>query len=204
MNNFELRDDENGIGKVLILRGDWSDDIASYMKRQKILALRLTDSFGFKGQDLSFISDLKFLRSFELYCWEAKGVNRIEELSNLEVLGVQYKSSQKVDLSGFSNLRVALLKWSKGLESILSLRNLEILNIQNYPFKDLEPISSMTKLQKLYLTSRKLESLTGVSQLKSLRLLDLYNCPALKSTSGIEHCPSLEDLEIEACNQVSA
>jgi len=35
MNNFEMREDENGIGKVLILKGAWSDDIAAYMKRQR-------------------------------------------------------------------------------------------------------------------------------------------------------------------------
>ena len=204
MRNFEIRDDENGIGKVLIVKGDWSDDIASYMKQKKIYSLRLTDSFGFKGDDLSFLSSLKFLRSFELYCWEAKEVKNIEELPQIEVLGTQFKSSQKVDFSGFSNLRVALLKWSKGLESILDLKTLEKLNIQNYPFKNLEPLSNMTSLQRLYLTSRKLESLSGISKLENLAELDLYNCPALTSTSGIELCPNLGEIQIEACNQISA
>ncbi len=76
MNNFELRDDENGIGKVLILKGAWSDDYACYMQEHGIFALRLSDSFGFKGHDLSFLSKLAFLRSLELYCW---GVQRCKD-----------------------------------------------------------------------------------------------------------------------------
>ena len=204
MNNFEIREDDNGIGKVLILKGAWSDDIATYMQENEIFALRLTDSFGFKGHDISFIPSLTFLRSFELYCWEAKGVKVLESLTQLEVLGLQYKSAQKVDFSAFKKLKVALITWSKGLSSLLQLSSIEKLNIQNYPHKNIEPISSMGSLKQLYLTSRKLESLKGIEHLGSLELLDLYNCPYLASLAGTELCPRLETIEIEACNSVSA
>lgn len=198
MSNFEIREDDNGIGKVLILKGAWSDDIADYMKKNEVFALRLTDSFGFKGHDISFITALTFLRSLELYCWEAKGVKAIESLTQLEALGLQYKSGQKVDLSGIVNLRVAFITWSKGLGSLLGLPSIEKLNIQNYPHSNLEPMSSMSSLKQLYLTSRKLESLTGIEHLRSLELLDLYNCPFLASLSGTEKCPMLKTIEIEA------
>lgn len=204
MSNFEIREDENGVGKALILKGAWSDDIAAYMQENEIYALRLTDSFGFKGHDISFIPTLTFLRSLELYCWEAKGIKVLESLPQLEVLGLQYKSAQKVDLSAFTNLKVALITWSKGLGSLLDLPSIEKLNIQNYPHNDLNPISSMACLKQLYLTSRKLESLKGIEKLGSIELLDLYNCPSLTSTVGTEHCPKLKTIEIEACNRVSA
>ena len=158
MNNFEIREDENGIGKVLILKGAWSDEVIAYMRENEIHALRLTDSFGFKGHDLTFLSKLSFLRSLEIYCWEAKGIKVIESLPQLEILGLQYKSTQKIDLSAFSKLRVALITWSKGLGSLLELASLEKLNIQNYPHNNLDPITSMVNLKQLYLTSRKLES----------------------------------------------
>ncbi|MEZ8717901.1 hypothetical protein AB6D81_18140 [Vibrio splendidus] len=202
MSNFEIAEDENGIGKVLILKGVWSDDVSAYMQENGIYALRLTDSFGFKGHDLSFLPELAFLRSLELYCWEAKGIKAIESLPQLEVLGLQYKSTQKIDLSAFSMLRVALITWSKGLSSLLELTSLEKLNIQNYPHKNLEPIVSMVALRQLYLTSRKLESLKGIEQLSSLELLDLYNCPLLTSMAGAKQHPELKTIEIEACNRV--
>lgn len=204
MSNFEIREDDNGIGKVLILKGAWTDDVGAYMRENDIYALRLTDSFGFKGHDISFLHELTFLRSLELYCWEAKGIKVVESLPQLEVLGLQYKSAQKINLSTFSKLRVAMVTWSKGLGSLLELTSIEKLNIQNYPHNSLEPISSMASLRQLYLTSRKLESLKGIEQLGNLELLDLYNCPFLTSMAGTEHCPKLEKIEVEACNRVSA
>jgi hypothetical protein len=204
MSNFEIRDDEQGIGKVLILKGAWSDDVASYMRANDIYALRLTDSFGFKGHDISFLSNLSFLKSLEIYCWEAKGLKVIESLPKLEVLGLQCKSSQKIDFSNFNNLRVALITWSKGLSSLLDISSIEVLNIQNYPHTNLEPISSISQLKNLYLTSRKLETLNGIEQLQSLLKLDLYNCPSLVSLAGTELCSNLKTIETEACNRVSA
>lgn len=202
MNSFEIREDENGIGKVLILKESWSDAVGVYMRNNSISALRLTDSFGFKIHDLSFLSELSFLRSLELYCWDAKGVTVIESLPQLEVLGLQYKSTQKIDLSAFSKLRVALITWSKGLGSLLELTSLEKLNIQNYPHNNLEPITPMAALKQLYLTSRKLESLKGIEQLVSLEVLDLYNCPFLTSIAGNELLPKLKTIDVEACNRV--
>ena len=204
MSEFEIRQGEGGIGEVLILKGEWNNDVASYMQANDIFALRLTDSFGFKGHDLSFLSELKFLRSLELYCWDAKGIKIIESLTQLEVLGLQYKSAQKIDLSNFSKLREVFVNWSKGLSSLFSVSSLEKLNVQNYPNSDLESISSMVGLKKLYLTSRKLESLNGIEHLKNLEVLDLYNCPFLTSLAGTEACPLLNNIEIEACNRVSA
>ena len=172
MTDFEIRDDEHGIGKVLILKDEWNEDVASYMQSNDVTALRLTDSFGFHGRDISFLSELKFLRSLELYCWDAKGVKVIETLPQLEVLGTQFKTSQKINLSNFSRLRVALITWSKGLDSLLGLNSLEKLNVGNYPYRNLEPISKMGKLKQLYLTSRKLETLKGIEHLVSLELLE--------------------------------
>lgn len=202
MNSFEIREDENGIGKVLILKEPWSDAVGVYMRNNSISALRLTDSFGFKIHDLSFLSELFFLRSLEIYCWDAKGVTVIESLPQLEVLGLQYKSTQKIDLSAFSKLRVALITWSKGLGSLLELTSLEKLNIQNYPHNNLELITPMAALKQLYLTSRKLESLKGIEQLVSLEVLDLYNCPFLTSIAGTELLPKLKTIDVEACNRV--
>ena len=39
------------IGKVIVLRGAWYD-VASYMRENETYALRLTDSFGFRGHDI--------------------------------------------------------------------------------------------------------------------------------------------------------
>ena len=204
MPEFEIRDDEHGVGKVLILKGTWSADISDYMLTEGIYALRLTDSCGFKGEDLSFLPSLTYLKSLELYCWDAKNIKLLEALPQLEVLGLQFRSLKTIDFSHFTKLRVALLTWVKGLESIFSLKNIEYINIQNYPHKNLKPIEHMKKLKRLYLTSRKLESLEGIENLDNLEELDLCNCRQLVSKAGIEKLYKLQKLEIEACNKLSA
>ncbi len=204
MPEFEIRDDEHGIGKVLILKGDWSDSIREYMIEHSIFALRLTDSFGFKGKDLSFVPELTFLKSFELYCWDAKDIKVIESLVNLEVLSLQFLSSKKLDFSNFKNLKTVGLTWKKGLGSLLSISSLEHLNVQNYPYENLDPISHMSNLKELYLTSRKLLTLEGIGKLTNLETLDLYNCQKLTCKADIDKCKKLEKIEIEACNKLRA
>ena len=201
---FEIRKDEHGYGDVLILKSDWSDSVYDYMIKKRIIALRLSDSAGFSGKDLSFLHKLTFLKSLELYCWEAKDIKNIESLSQLEVLSVQFLSNKKLDFSAFKNLRIAMFTWKEGLASILKLESIEHLNIENYGCSNLEPIAHMGKLKKLYLTSRKLETLKGIENLKSLEVLDLYNCQKLVSTAGIEQCKKLGEIEIEACNKLNA
>lgn len=204
MCGFEVREDEHGIGNVLILKRDWGDDVASYMRSNNIYALRLADSFGFKGQDLSFLSGLTFLRSLEIYCWNARGISVVESLPKLEVIGLQYKSSESINFSGFGALKVAKATWAKGLSSLLEVRSLELLNVQNYPHENLQPISGMTRLKRLLLTSRKLKSLGGIDCLRALEQIDLYNCPFLESLIGVENCPRLSSIKIEACKRVRA
>jgi uncharacterized protein with PQ loop repeat len=203
MSNFEIIEDGNELGKVLLLKGDWSSDVASYMIDNQTYSLRLSHPIYFKGHDISFLSTLSFLKGLELYCWEAKGIEVIESLPQLELIGLENKSTRKIDLSAFSKLRIAMIRWSKGLDSLFALRSLEKLNIINYPYTDLEPVSSMNVLEKLYLTSRKLESLKGVECLSNLKLLDLCYCPNLTSLTGTENNSRLKTIEIEACRHIS-
>jgi len=205
MFQFDIVCDDHGIGDVLILKEPtWSNEIATYMLDNNIHALRLSDSAGFRGGDISFIKSLGFLKSLELYCWDAKQVKEISNLSQLEVVGLQFKSTQKIDFSSFNNLRVAKVTWAKGLSSLLQCKTIEELNIQNYPLSDLRDISHMSELRKLFLTSRKLESLQGIEQLSCLEELDLYNCQKLTSIESSKECPRLVKVEIEACNKICA
>ena len=201
MPTFEIREDEHGIGDVLIPRDTWSESIMEHMRKNGIEALRLSESFGFRGDDLSFLSSLSFLRSLEIYCWDAGGVNHLESLTELEVLGLQFKTKRKIDFSKLNKLRVFKATWTKGMASVLQLRCIEHLNIRNYPFEDLQPLQHMLDLRRLQLTSAKLENLLGIENLKSLSELDLYNCPRLVSVAGVDGLPDL-NLELETCNAI--
>lgn len=202
--DYEIRDDEHEIGKVLIVRSPWKDKFKTMLKAMGIHALRLSKSMGFTDTDVSFIEELDCLRSLEIYSWNVKDVTAIGKMNNLEVIGLQTPSRKRVDLSHLNKLRVALLTYHPGLVDIFKVSTLEYLNIGPYPYENLEELSDLVNLKSLLLTSRKLTSLTGIEHLKQLESLDLYNCPNLQSLNGVEKCLLLSDIEVEACRHISA
>jgi hypothetical protein len=202
MANFEFRDDSHGIGTVMILHSSWKPDFEKILREKNIEAIRLSYSMGFRDRDVGFISRLTFLRSLEIYTWDVTSVN-VSNLNKLEVLGFEIQCKTRVDFSKLNKLRVAFLRWRKGFEGIFRVGTLEELNVVNYPYEDLIPLKGLKKLRKLHITSRKLASLNGITALKRLRELDLYNCPQLSSLSGVDKCPQRIEIEVEACRHIS-
>lgn len=98
---------------------------------------------------------------------------------------------------------MAFLRWRQGFKGILEAHSLEELNVVNYPFQNLIPLSNLTRLRRLKITSRKLASLDGITKLQQLEHLDLYNCPNLSSLSGVEECPQKIEIEVETCRHIS-
>ena len=92
----------------------------------------------------------------------------------------------------------------RGLEGIFDVEGLQFLNIQNYPYEDLTPLSKMSGLRSLSLTSRKLKSLAGIEGCCNLEHLDLYDCGILEGDSELEVLPALRSIEIESCGQVES
>ncbi len=67
MNDFKIVDSEWGRGKTLLLVSAWNDTVRDFMIREKIDVLRLSVSSGWKPDDITFISELRFLKGLELY-----------------------------------------------------------------------------------------------------------------------------------------
>ncbi|MEV3820813.1 hypothetical protein [Aeromonas dhakensis] len=60
---------ENGMGRCLVLTAPWSDGFTSIIDKENISVLRLSQSAGWSGNDISFISDLTCLSGVEIYSW---------------------------------------------------------------------------------------------------------------------------------------
>ena len=199
---YEISNDEHGVGEVFILRSLWQDSYGALMLDRGIEAFRIPGAgYGYQADSIDFVGELDFLRSVEIYHWDISDFTSVSKLHNIEVFGFQAKKA-----TGLANwrpqLRVLLATWIKQLEPLLSLSTLEYVNISNYPYSDLTPINSK-KLRRLYLTSRKLESLHGVEDFPELQQVDLYSCPNLKSIEGLESLKSLNTLEVESCRHIS-
>ena len=193
---------ENEMGRCLVLTASWSDSLKSVIKKENISVLRLSQSAGWKGDDISFIQDLPGLRGVEIYSWGVKDVTPLQAINDLEYLGLQCEFTKAPDFSLFKKLKVCKLFWRPKAETVFACSGLNFLNIVNYPSEDLKDIQSMTSLKRLQLTSRKLSTLSGVENLVFLSVLDLAECPKLKKISGIHECQQLEVLEIENCKKV--
>ena len=201
---YEVRADEHGIGSVLIAKGPWCAECSLRLSVGDILAVRLSYSAGFREADVSFLAAFPKLRSVEIYSHEVKDLEPILGLSELEVIGLQTEARTQLCNDYFPFLRVALLQWKKGMEGLLPNETLRYLNVINFPFPDLLPLGSLSRLERLALTSRKLSSLSGLEQLRSLKRLDLYACPNLTSIDLVAQCPNIVALEVESCRHISA
>ncbi|MEN3110892.1 hypothetical protein ACFONG_03445 [Uliginosibacterium paludis] len=200
--SYELRDDEHGIGRVLIPRGSWNAECSFRLNIGDVRAVRLSESAGFRDTDLGFLSQFQSLRSVEIYSSAVKDIQPLNFLNMLEVLGLQTNAKTTLGAENFPSLRVALLRWSKGMEALLSAQSLRYLNVVNFPFEDLSSLCKLSGLQRLSLTSRKLKSLAGIGTLTELQHLDLYACPNLRSLQPIAEHAKLTKVEVESCRHI--
>lgn len=199
---FFIDDAENSMGRCLVLTAPWSGGIKSIIEKENISVLRLSQSVGWKGDDISFLKELPSLRGVEVYSWGVKDLTPLQSLKELEYLGLQCEFSKAPDFSDFKSLKICKLLWRPKAKTIFSCSSLSLLNIVNYPSGDLTDIESMKDLQRLQLTSKKLVSLSGVEKLVSLSTLDLAECSKLENLSGVEKCQQLETVELEGCKKI--
>jgi Leucine-rich repeat (LRR) protein len=200
--DFLVRSDEHGIGKVLIPTSPWDNAYADFLHLEKITAIRLSYSLGYRGESIDFIRQFPWLRSLEVYSVEVRDLSPISHLPNLEVLGLQTKAATGFALRD-APLRIAMIQWNHKLSPLFELEALEYLNVINYPYIDLLPLRKLLRLQRLSITSWKLQAVNGIEELPALSRLDLYNCPQLLSIDEARSKQSIHHLEIEACRHVS-
>lgn len=191
------------MGRCLVLTSSWTDDFIKVIEKEKIDVLRLSDSAGWSGDDLSFLEHTPTLRGIEIYSWNIKDITPISHLNKLEYIGLQCEFSKAPDFNEFESLKICKLLWRPKAKSVLNCSKLTLLNISNYPFENLQSISEMKQLQRLQLTSKKLVSLEGIESLEKLEILDIANSSKLSSLEGVDKCTHLKNVEFESCKNVS-
>lgn len=193
---------ENGMGRCLVLTAPWSDSFKSIIDKENISVLRLSQSAGWNGNDISFINYLPSLSGVEIYSWGVKDITPLESISNLEYLGLQCEFTKAPDFSKLKKLKVLKVLWRPKAKTFFSCDELNLLNVVNYPSENLKELNKMSLLRHLQLTSKKIKSLSGIEELSSLSILDLADCPKLEDLSGIDKCQQIEIVEIENCKRV--
>jgi hypothetical protein len=196
---YQVRDSDHGLGRVFIPCGPWKPAYRDIMLRERIDGLRLSDSMGWRGQDVHFLSQLPFLRSAEIYSWQVKDFSVLSSLSELRLLGMECDVRGPIDFGPLDKLEVALLTWKSAFEGVLGCKRMKHLNVSSWPEVDLVKLGQMTDLRALFFQSRKLESLRGLSAFNLLEKLDIYGCPKLRTLEGVEVCQRLTSISVAAC-----
>lgn len=202
MSEHLICESEHGLGRVFVPSGPWKPEYSAFLRREGIDGLRLSASVGWKGTDLQFLSELPFLRSLEVYAWDVRDCSVIGSLRELRHLGLECDLRGSIDFAQLAKLEVVLVTWAKALDGVLRCQQVRHLNVSNWPEVDLLRLEPLTKLRELFVASRKLHSLRGISTFSLLDKLELHGCPKLATLDGIQSCGRLTSLEMSACKAV--
>lgn len=201
---YFIDDAENNMGRCLVLKSQWSDDFIEIIRKESISVLRLSDSMGWRAENISFLEKLQDLglRGVEVYALDVKDLTPLRFIHRLEYLGLQCEFTRAPDFSDFSQLKILKLLWRPIANTIFKCGALQHLNIVNYPDVDLLKLQAMTELKRLQLKSRNIQSLAGVECLKNLEFLDLAYCTKLETLAGVEKCLELQMVELDNCKKI--
>ena len=124
---------------TMILREAWKDSYKREIIRHSVSVLRLSESAGWSGEDLSYLAELQNLRGIEIYDNRVKDLTPIESLNKLELISFECNIQKPLNAECFTNLRFCMFDWVKGknLEGFLSLPHIERFIISKFPYSNL-------------------------------------------------------------------
>lgn len=200
---YFIDSDGNGLGQCLVLTGPWRDELADLMSSRGLSLLRLSSSVGWNGDDISFVSRLKFLTGLEVYSWNIKDVSPLFQLAGLRYVGLQCEFTSKADFGTLTGLEILKLFWRPKVTGVEHCTNLRHLNVVNYPHDDLSEWISLVNVQRLQITSNKLLSLRGIEAMSRLKNIDVAKCPKLNDIARLATCNELQSMTFTACRRLS-
>lgn len=202
-NGYFLDSNDKALGACFVLTGPWRNEYSALMQLMGISALRLSSGAGWQDTDISFVSDLHFLTGIEVYSWRVKDVTPIFGIAGLRYVGLQSEFTSVARFDALIKLETCKLVWRPKVTGLEQCSKLRHVNIDNYPESDLTQLSSLSLLQRLQVSSKKLSSLQGVQLMPSLRDIDVFDCPRLQDVSWLTGCVSLRSMEFESCRKMA-
>jgi len=200
----DLRLESGTYGPRAVILGPWSSDLTRSLIAHRVAELELNYAKGWRGNDLSFLSALSFLKAFTITDLLIEDISPVHSLRDLKMLGVTTYCHTAIDFGVFRHLEDCGLEWRKGCESLFTRSTLRELFVNRYNGKDATPFGKLTGLESLAILSAPFASLEGLAPLKGLRRLRLGLLQRLKSLSGIEELHELTDLEIDTCRKIES
>ena len=203
MNEY-LRLETGRYGPRAVLTGSWSDGLRVLCEKHRVIELEINQANSWKGNDLSFLSVLPGLVSFEIFDFNIRNIEPVHCLHNLKRLGITTYCSTEIKFSAFPLLEECGLEWRPRAVSLFDCKTVRKLFINRYKGKDTLPFSRLANLESLAILNAPIGSLSGLTTLRKLRSLRLAGLTRLHSLAGIEELKCLEELEIHTCRRIGS
>lgn len=199
---IQLENSEYGL--TAVLTSCWSNEISSYLADKDVAELVLNDGKGWRGSDISFLSELPELRSLKIIDLKISSIEPIHLLHKLEELKVITYCKTEIRFSEFPYLKVCSLEWRPKATSLFDCESLKELFINRYSGKDTSSFAKLINLESLSILNAPIENLFGLRSLRKLRYLRLANLKRIQSLGGIEDLTNLEELEVHTCRSIAS
>ena len=194
-------------GRSLVVTGAWSAAAVDALERHDADGLVLNYARGFVGESLDFLSANWMVRRLDVL---DRGLTDLEPIArlagSLESLSVQAAPEAELDLGPLARLRSVAGEWALIGGSLGAVDDLRSVITWRFGETDLRAFRDHLLLKRLTVKEAPvLESLSGLANLRKLRLLGIHLARRLHDISDIADLgASLEDLEFESCSALSS
>jgi len=191
--------EEGKYGPWLVLEGNWSDCVRSYMIQNDVRGLILNYARGWVREDLSFLEALSFLEGFQIIERNIDDISGLHVLHRLKYLKIATYCRTAIDFSCFPELEDCFLEWRPRAKSLFSCTSLKQLYVNCYKGNSTLPLGSLVNMESLTIGNGPVKDLEGLSNLPRLNALNLRGLRKLSSLDGVEVLQTLTELRLESC-----
>lgn len=176
------------------------------MQRTGIKSVHLNSEFGWKkSSSINFLQEHSWIEGVEILedDIDVAVLNQMPNLKWLRLVGRSVKG--QIDFNNLKNLLSFEAFWKKSnFLNFECCTSLQYVWISRCPWADFKILDGFIHLAKLKLHYGHLQTLHGISALRSMSSLHLGSFPHLSSVEELRFCNSLERLVIEKCKKIES
>ena len=160
----------------------------------------------YETQDLSFYKEIPNIRKFTIASYNTKDYSTLVNNTNLKHFGIEETKSTAVDISfikEFQDLESLYVDGMKqGLENVKHLKKLNTLIFRGIKLENLNflnELRNLNELQLLFGSYKNLESLSNLTQIKSIAFSRVRQIPNFNFLNSMK---SLQKIEFEGMSKM--
>jgi len=98
-----FRVEDGTYGSRVVVTSSWSPGVTKYILDNDVKELYLNYAWGWKGDDIAFLSELTNLEAFFILDWAIRDISPIHFLRSLKFMHVSTYCGSKIDFAHFPN-----------------------------------------------------------------------------------------------------